>query len=227
MNYIGIKNCPEKALLVQSSDFQLRDISTKSLSYDCGRHLDFLDKLLALKDCFFPQYTLYYAFYAFLMGEDQANAKCQHFLELFKTIQSEGFRTEETTIAVTTDGVRLDGSHRSAIALMLGIETVPVKVYQWESLFSDRKIRHIREEIDIKRRCRFQRQAWKAYDRTNGQYLGEVVYTDVLSQQPKWAKFTPWRKSVCFQPIVALKDEASVAYVPESQLTFLNESHAE
>ena len=46
MNYVGIKNYPEKARLLVSQDFEIGEIETEALTFDCERHLDFLKTLM-------------------------------------------------------------------------------------------------------------------------------------------------------------------------------------
>ena len=221
-NYVGIRNWPEKAQLLKTGNFTVGHIETEGVTFDCERHIDFLSAYMEKGDRFNPARTLYYAFYDYVKTPDTAIAQCDQFLKMFIGIQQSGLRLEEAIVSVCESGSRLDGSHRSAIARVLGIRSIPARIYRWDG-FSPGKIAHIRKEIEVKIKSRSRNVGQKAYERRSERYLGKVMYTEMFPVIPR----IPWHalasRLLRFETVVALKTDLSAAYVPEREVFFLDE----
>lgn len=216
MGYVGIKNWPEKARLLRSQDFKIGEVETRALVFDCERHLEFIKAFLEKGDHFDPKDTLYFAFYRFLKGEEAAINKSRRFLRLFKTVQTAGLRKEECVIPITTDGARLDGSHRGSMAMAMGIYKLPVKIFKWVNL---NKIGHILQEIKLKKELHHAQKGFAAYRKIGHEYLGKVVYTDVMPLEKRLL----FKKSYEFKPFVALRKKCLYEYIERDQLTLVRE----
>lgn len=220
--YVGIRNWPEKAQLLQTPNFTFGHIETDSVTFDCERHVDFLSTYMEKGDRFDPAQTLYYAFYDYVKGPGAAVAQCSQFLRMFTGILQSGLRLEEAIVSVCDNGARLDGSHRSAIARILGINRIPARIYSWDG-FSPAKVAHISKEVDCKTKCRSRNVGRRAFEKKDKKYLGKVMYTEMFPLVPR----IPWhalaKKLLRFETVVALKTDLSAAYVPEREVFFLDE----
>ena len=67
---------------------------------------------------------------------------------LYESMKQKGFRKEAKpfSVAITTNGEKLDGSHRAVVAQFLGIEKIEVKEYsfKWDDLDTDYVERRVR-----------------------------------------------------------------------------------
>ena len=186
ITFIGVRNYPQKAQLLKQPFSSLVEIATEALVYDCERHLDFL---AALEDGRDPSESLYWKYHALLgRSADGIAERCHRFTDLYRTIGIRGFDTTQGYIAVTDDGIRLNGSHRAAIAHHLGLGTLPVAIYRWETTFQLGEVQHIREEAEEKRALRARVAGLTAHDKTSGKYLGHVSFSDII-----WRPRSVWR----------------------------------
>ena len=156
MIYVGVENSRAKSRIAGRNPVQTISVNATDLAWDCQRHIGFLREAVARGDR--EQYNHWmllspYAGWLLHTGRTEAEAvvRCQNFLAHFVKVRAHGIQGPWAT--VTEDGIRLDGSHRAAIAVVLGMEQVPVAVvpylrtdwnvrHQWRAL----RERRIREE---------------------------------------------------------------------------------
>ena len=218
MDYIGIANWREKLILSKSELFEIRSVATKSLTFDCERHLDFLYAYLDKSQDFFPNKTLYYAYYTYFAGESTAKAKCEIFASQIDRLLASKPKLAEECIDITDDGARLDGSHRASIALAVGIDTLPVRVFRWDNIFPENKISHIRKEIALKRKARSTFQPSKVFESCSGSYLGELIYIDYSSNITAIKRWRLPKMFVNYKPVLAIRSPQKIFYRSAQEL---------
>ncbi len=215
---VGIRNSQQKKWLTSQEFDQIAIVQTKDLTFDCMRHLDFLehyDKYGSQADF---SSTLYWRYYiSFGHPPELAQHRCDRFGKLYKKLKTQDLDRDIGHIKVTEDGIRLDGSHRSAIAFFLGIDQVEVDCYRWKGALRYFDPGNMRLEANTKRKLQIEYLGRKVYDRNNTQYLGEIVFVEArLSQraQHSWSwlftqHLVPWM-AVCNKKdpiqILPLKD---------------------
>lgn len=153
LRFVGVRRYPESARLLAEGSPRRATVASVDLAYDCVRHRDFLSRVMADESAEAMRETLYWR-YLVSTGRtaDAADARCRGFAELLESIRTDGFDASRgESIAVTDDGIRLNGSHRAAIAQALALGAVEVALYSWRAVFSTRRIRHILEEARVKR----------------------------------------------------------------------------
>ncbi len=176
--FVGIRNSPEKSQLLQSKNFQIAEARTAGLTFDCERHIDFLD---AIEQCKAFSETLYWRYHALLgRQEEWIKTHCDRFANLYRSIHSQGFDFGKGYIAVTDDGIRLNGSHRASIAFHMELEFLPVAVYSWKTKFASDEIAHIADEVKEKLELREFVTGKIAYCRSTGNLLGRVITGDMI-----------------------------------------------
>jgi hypothetical protein len=220
MDFVGVRNYPEKAQLLRNGTARLARVPTRNLAYDCFRHVEFLRSVEdGMGDDQFPE-TLYWKYHATVgRQEDAVRERCQCFIQLYENIRGQGIDYSHGYIGVTTDGIRLNGSHRAAIAYVIGLESLWVEMYQWEELFSPRRIRHIREEARVKRRAQAEYLGKWVHDPKTGARLGKVVFVDAQSLR-RWL-FKSWR----MEPVVVVQNAGGkLVYVPVAQVVIQEDS---
>ncbi|MCL5667333.1 MAG: methyltransferase domain-containing protein [Patescibacteria group bacterium] len=90
-----------------------------------------------------PVDTFYFQKWRKLKGDADMAMRTQQFFELYESIKAKGFDPEAGNFAggicVEQTGERLDGSHRTAILIHLGIEKVKVKqfAFNWQDIDED------------------------------------------------------------------------------------------
>ncbi len=214
MKYVGVRNYPEKAQLLRNGTPWLARVSTRDLAYDCIRHVEILRSVDAGTGADRLSETLYWKYLAASgRQEDAIRQRCQRFIRLYEDIRERGMDYSQGYIGVTTDGIRLNGSHRAAIAYVTGLESLWVEMYQWEELFSTRRIRHILEEAGVKRQAQAEYLGKQVHDRKTGARLGKAVFVD--AQPQRRGPFKSWR----MQPVVVVQDgEGGLVYVPAARV---------
>jgi hypothetical protein len=171
---VGIRNSPEKARLLARGRSRAARLADGDLAYDCIRHLDFLER--GGRD---PRATLYWRYLVFTgRTAEAADARCRRFAELAEKIRTDGFDPARDPIAVTDDGMRLNGSHRAAIARSMGLGEVEVRVYSWDGALPSWRVRHVAEEARVKRDAQEQYLGREAADAATGEPLGRVAFVD-------------------------------------------------
>lgn len=214
LSYVGIRNWPEKGALLKSQNYEIGEVETGALTFDCERHLAFLRTFSELGNAFDSTRTLYYAFYRFLKGEGAAAAKSKRFQMMFQEFRGKGPELEKFVISVTADGARLDGSHRGSIATVLGISKLPARIFRW---IREDKVKHIREEMRLKREMHHAHMGFCAYSKKSREYLGSVIYTDIVPVEKRFLT----RRTYEFRPVVALQKDGFYRYVDQERVLLL------
>ena len=127
--YVGVENSTAKVRLATRRPSRTIYVDPTDLAWDCQRHVAFLrDAETHLKDGWDEAWMLrsQYAGWMLQGGRTQPAvlARCRRFLERLAEIRLRGLDGPWAT--VTADGIRLDGSHRAAIAVILELESVSV-----------------------------------------------------------------------------------------------------
>jgi len=129
----------------QNPNFIKMDIS--NFGYDCSRHLEFLKFIDdPSKDV---RESEYWRYSKKTRGDDSILSKIEIYKQTYHRIKSNGFTASgdkyNSSIIVTDDGCRLDGSHRVSILLHMGILEVDVNVVVYEDVFSKKESKKIRK----------------------------------------------------------------------------------
>ena len=158
MIYVGIPNSMEKSLMVKRPSVKAIYVTPEELAWDCLRHVRFLEVFSTVRrprtsDLLSSDYALWLRKTA--RTDSAILAKCRSFLWLY---EEWGRNAEGKSWAVVTeDGLRLDGSHRAAVAVVLGKSVVPVDEVAYRESdqpwrremmrIRDAKIREVAESI--------------------------------------------------------------------------------
>ena len=135
MIYVGVKNSRSKSRIAGRPPARTIYVNPDGLAWDCQRHIAFLRTATAKGFAkgisgWDDAWMLCSAYAGWLLqtGRTEASAleRCRLYLAHFAHVQAHGVPGPWAT--VTEDGLRLDGSHRAAIAVVLGHELVPVAV---------------------------------------------------------------------------------------------------
>jgi len=129
MIYVGVENSNAKVRIATRGPVRTIYVDPTELAWDCHRHIAFLrDAEKHLKDGWDEAWMVrsQYAGWMLQGGRSQRTVlvRCRMFLERVADIRTHGLDGPWAT--VTVDGIRLDGSHRAAIAVILELESVPV-----------------------------------------------------------------------------------------------------
>ncbi len=129
MIYVGVPNSEQKSLMARRPPVRTIHVTSEELAWDCVRHIRFLDVFLNVRrprPCDMLQ-TEYAAWLRQMGRKDVAILdRCKKFLRLCETWKTPP--DGSLWAVVTEDGLRLDGSHRAAVAVSLGRAAVPVGV---------------------------------------------------------------------------------------------------
>ena len=129
MIYVGVENSPIKVRIATRAPARTIYVDPTDLAWDCHRHLAFLrDAEKHLADTWDEVWMLRSGYVGWMLQSGRTHravlARCRRFLERLSEIRLHGL--DGPWAVVTADGIRLDGSHRAAIAVVLGLESVPV-----------------------------------------------------------------------------------------------------
>lgn len=219
MKFVGIRNCRAKHEMLRADDCKIREFPTADLTYDCIRHLDFLRRLAeGMEQGEYPG-TLYWKYIRMVGGgREKALRKSRELADLFRFVRDEELEPADSYAAVTDDGVRLDGSHRTSVALVLGIESLPVRVYHWGERFPEKKLDPIREETRIKRDAQEAYLGKAVVGREDGELVGTVAFVDARPvPQPWWRFLAPIR----LRPFVIVEQRGgTLAELPVDDVDF-------
>jgi hypothetical protein len=161
MKYVGIIQSRFKTYLVKNYRKGHRvKISVPSLiANDCNRHLE----LLALFDSITASFresrgifktTQYYSFQRKnCKTKKNALRKIKKYLHLYESIKKHGYnRKMGTPIVLSTEGARLNGSHRAAILYHLNTPEVTVVLIDWSKMLNPKSLKQIRKHLKKQRR---------------------------------------------------------------------------
>lgn len=175
MLYLGVGNNKFKKLAVCSNRFYFKEEHPDNLCFDCHRHIDLILRYREGEDLSDTYYYLINRFYS-QKPESVIKEKIKRFINFFEEIKKNGFSQDEANINVTETGVRLDGSHRVAIASVLGIEKIKVKVVQPEG----KCLKILTKERD--ERAYYYKKYVGLEVFLKGVYEGRVIYTDIVKR---------------------------------------------
>lgn len=184
MRFVGVRNSPEKRAALERPPLRIERVAPDELAYDCVRHLELLRTATPASGDDELRRSLYCRFLR-AGGRDDAAAlaKARAFLALHARIRDEGMDYAYGRVAVTEDGIRLNGSHRAAIAAALGLERVDVEVHPWPR--PARRTRHVRLEAELKREGQ---EAWLGRSVAGG----TVAFVDArVATRPWWLPGAP------------------------------------
>lgn len=155
MIYVGVENSPKKREVAAREPSKTIYVAAEDLAWDCTRHVEFLNRFLSQASGGYHVWMITSQYFGWLKqtgrGNEAALARCVKFLELFQSIRELG--CWGTWATVTDDGIRLDGSHRAAIAVALHIPIVSVSVSPyhkgdeaWRRMTQEYRTRRIAKE---------------------------------------------------------------------------------
>ena len=151
--YVGIPNSAYKTyLLKKSGKGEVVKINPLLLAGpDCGRHLEiltFFDEFGKPK-IISPYEKSEYFKYQIRVGKSQKTIqkKLLKFYKLYNSIKNK-YDYKQGYIIVTEDGIRLDGSHRSAIVSYLKIDKIKVKEIDWKKMLSGKNAKNFGLQIN-------------------------------------------------------------------------------
>lgn len=116
--------------------------NTGGLGYECSRHLE----LLSLFDDGITDYqqTEYFRYHRGNKKNNKSiNRKIEKFKNLYNDIKDKGCLVPPV---ITDDGCRIDGSHRIAILIHLGIKETAINLVKYENVFDRKRAIEIRED---------------------------------------------------------------------------------
>jgi hypothetical protein len=148
--YIGIPQWPwKKHLLARAEANPYRiEIDPAGLAYECSRHREILEMFDRGEEDF--KDTEYYKYQIKnKRSVKQISEKIQGFKKLYESIKRFGCIVPPT---VTSDGCRLDGSHRSSIITHLKKPIAMVNLARYEEHFDYKECKAIREQVKDFRR---------------------------------------------------------------------------
>src|SRR3990172_1854205 len=130
MIYVGVPNSPTKARLTNRKPSRTIHVEAHNLAWDCVRHREFLHQVLRHRDTGYQAWMLTTAYAAYLLKTGRTmwavHQRCGRFANLLMRIKEQGW--QGPWAVVTDDGLRLDGSHRAAVAAVLSLGSIPVSV---------------------------------------------------------------------------------------------------
>lgn len=217
--FVGIRKSDEKALLQHQGRPCIVEIPPRQLLLDGQRHLEFLQAVeRGLPESEYSQ-TLYGKFLSFAGVSDTAShERMVRFAGLFYSIKQSGFSDHQGYGAVADNGARLDGSHRAAIACMLGVNVLPVYLFKWFSVFPTYAIAHILDETRVK---------IEGYRRFHGKIVREIGSNHMLGQvsiidaHPEPSRGWRFWKAPAMEPFVIV-DQGNAGLIKRraAELTF-------
>ena len=149
MKYVGIRNSKEKSALLKRAHKlgKITPVALPSIAGgDCSRHLELL-RLFDSKTEDFSSSEYYQYQKSNGKSHQQIIEKISRFRKLYASIQRNGYDYKQGYIVVTTNGARLDGSHRSSIVEHLGYKELDVIMIDWEDMFSKKDLVDIYSHI--------------------------------------------------------------------------------
>lgn len=145
---VGIPNWKWKSYLVKyvkgnKYKITVLDIPLEFISYDCKRHIEIV-KLFSKNNENYKD-TDYYKYSIQNKRSIKATLrKISKFRKLYFSIKSHGIKTYPI---ITTNGCRIDGSHRVSILICLGYSDCPVYVVDIGKLCSKKKCYRIDKQV--------------------------------------------------------------------------------
>ncbi len=179
VKFVGVRNSPYKHWLLTRGKRSQILVDTVDLVYDCMRHSDFLEVYAqGGVDADFSS-TLYWRFLLSVgHTRDSAQARCLRFGKLFDDLKTQSSESNFKGVAVTIDGIRLDGSHRASIAYFLGIPKIEVDCFSLGGVLNHIDFGGMKHEASAKRALQERHLGRRVYRKDDGRYLGSVLFVD-------------------------------------------------
>ena len=155
MKYVGIANSKyKKTLLKNKKSGNIVSLTLPGLAASCTDHFEILDIFDKIGSCRYENFLNTSYVKSHINNGKSSSAvldKIKKFYKLYSSISDIGFNYKKGYIVVTSDGVRLDGSHRSSIVEHLGMKKVDVIQMNWSDFFSGKDLQKIKRHIASQR----------------------------------------------------------------------------
>ena len=128
-------------------------VNVKDFCYECSRHRELLS--LIDEGCKDFTHSEYWRYYKGKKSPETVLFKIAKYKETYRSIRENGYIAAgkgNSSIIVTDDGCRLDGSHRTAVLLHLNILEVKINLFIYERLFSAEEAKRLRKQNKIYRK---------------------------------------------------------------------------
>lgn len=134
----------KKAFKYAKKNPRFIEMEIKDLCYECHRHKEIL-KNFDHGDTVF-QGTKYWEYYDGKKDSSVINNKISRYRKLYEKIKRYEYLPieDKSSIIITDDGCRIDGSHRLSILEHIGIKKVVVNVFLYEDVFTEKESKAIR-----------------------------------------------------------------------------------
>ena len=135
----------KKAFKYAKNNPNLVEIDIDNLCYECHRHKDILNNFDNDSNNF--DKTEYWKYYESTKNNRVIMAKIVRYEKLYNKIKKNSYVPYEdlSSIIITDDGCRLDGSHRLAILEHMNVSKVIVNIFYYEKIFSKKESQEIRK----------------------------------------------------------------------------------
>lgn len=123
--YMGVPNSAKKAEIVAREPIEIIEVQPEQMTLDCQRHIQFLREY---SESFDPRKVLQSEYATWLLrtrSEVDTLNKCKRFITLLNTMQND---RGGPWGKILYGNIKLDGSHRAAIAVHLRKKIIPVAV---------------------------------------------------------------------------------------------------
>jgi hypothetical protein len=152
---IGIPSSPwqKKAWKYAKKNPNFVKVDVKDFCYECSRHRELLS--LIDEECEDFTSSEYWRYYKGKKSKEAVLFKIEKYKETYKGIRKNGYISAgkgNSSIIVTDDGCRLDGSHRAAILLHLNIPEAEINIFIYERCFSKEESKRLRKQNKIYRK---------------------------------------------------------------------------
>ncbi|MHA1469629.1 MAG: hypothetical protein ACTSSP_03585 [Candidatus Asgardarchaeia archaeon] len=144
---IGLPSSPwqKKAFKFAKKHPNLVKANISDFCYECSRHRE----LLYLFDGHVSNFeqSEYWNYYKGKKPENAVISKISYYKKRYEDIRRYGYKSFDngSSIIITDDGCRIDGSHRLSILLHLNILETEVNLFIYEKLFSEKESKRIRK----------------------------------------------------------------------------------
>ena len=155
MPIIGIPGWDWKGIVDKYAEthvYPMRFSVSKALCYECERHY----QLLQLFDADRSYKGSEYAIYQQGLGKSSHEIKqrVRKFKKLYRAIKRRGMDESKPLPVITDNGCRINGSHRFAILIHLGIKEAAVNVVRLKDVFHGAKLERIKVQVEECRRLK-------------------------------------------------------------------------
>ena len=155
MPIIGIPGWDWKGVVDKYAEDHMRVLRlsvSKDICYECERHYQLLQ--------FFDEDRLYkgseYEMYQQGLGKSsyEIKGRARKFKKLYRAIKKRGMDVSKPLPVITDNGCRINGSHRFAILIHLGVKEVVVNVVRLKDVFHGARLERIKAQVEECRRLK-------------------------------------------------------------------------